>query len=1189
MPTPSDDTTAPPVITRRAALKATAVGTAAISLGAGATAVSPAIHRPARAAENGGTRSTLWEEPASAAQDRLDELVDWTTVTADYPFYAIGAGWDSAIGTWPAFDFQLSTDGETWSETQRLLPDPDSAPAPKDNRLYTRLYFCNGESWFRYRTVDGEANRVTLDRLAVTYIDPTDGPWAESDSITMMMRTAAEVVDDDVPPRTIISRTQWGANDAYTKEAWPPEYQEVSHVIVHHAAASYGPDSYLAVRAIYDYHTYTQGWGDIGYNYVVGTDGRIFEGRYGGQNAIGGHAFQYANGSAGICLMGDFNTNPVPAAGLDSLAYILAWAARNIDHTSSAPFHELLNLPRISGHRDVNPTSCPGDFLYQQLPYLRNRVTEIKASGALDSGHPGGISPGDRVQIVPPSGQGSLPMRASASDASNVSTVPRDSLVWITQGPVAFEGANYYQFAFNGTSGWASGEFMVVNPPDPTLTDNFGFGINVQFARTTDIFSTDALTGYVATAAVHEWGFILAGSDGGNAMVRTQLHGDGWVPISSLALAPVFNPTDTWEPGTVVRVTSSGVPVRVRPGISQTIQGYASAGTLMTVSIAALSVTDRVWYGVQAPGLGGGWIDADSLSFVSAPTGDVPGGTFRVGGTVRASTAVSIRSGPGVSYYAIATLPTNASGFIVDGPRVADGYTWWKLDTIHGLGWVVQAWLVRTETIVPGTIKRGVQVLTTQPTLLKPVPTSESSSLAQLDEGTFGAVIAGPRLDGAVRWWQISTTAGVGWLPEPVLSIGAKFAVGDQWVTRSPVALRTTPVGSAIATLAAKTFGATIQNARFAGNRLWIRVTTSAGVGWLPQDWLDAGEMFPLGSQWRTRSAVALRTTPVGTVTVVLPAETYGATIQEAEFAGNRLWIRVSTLAGIGWLPQDWLTPGEKLPVESRWVANSRIQMRSVPAGPITQYLDQATTGVTTAAARFAGNRLWIGASSSSGDGWLPQDWLSPATRDSSSVGGQWVTTASAELLSAPGGDLRANLPAGTYGATIQPAEMVNGQAWIAVSTSAGTGWLQRDLIKTGEKFPVESQWVTDSRVGMRKTPAGTLVATLDSGIYGATIKAAQFAGNRLWILVSTSAGVGWLPQDWLVAGEKLPVNSRWVVRSRVAMRQAPVGTVSVTLGQGVSGVTVGKAAFAGNRLWIMATTDDGRSGWLPQDWLNQA
>lgn len=45
-------------------------------------------------------------------------------------------------------------------------------------------------------------------------------------------------------------------------------------------------------------------WGDIGYNFVVGEDGNIYEGR--GWSKHGAHSVSYNSKSIGICLIGNF-------------------------------------------------------------------------------------------------------------------------------------------------------------------------------------------------------------------------------------------------------------------------------------------------------------------------------------------------------------------------------------------------------------------------------------------------------------------------------------------------------------------------------------------------------------------------------------------------------------------------------------------------------------------------------------------------------------------------------------------------------------------------------------------------------------------------------------------------------------------------------------------------------------------
>ena len=158
---------------------------------------------------------------------------------------------------------------------------------------------------------------------------------------------------------------------------WPLEYPEkVQKIIIHHTATTGTiDDEEAAVRAIYYYHAVTRGWGDIGYNFVVGPDGKIFEGRAGGDGVVAGHAKGYNTGSVGIALLGDYHSNPLPAPLMKSLDALVLEKAElwNIDPSGSSTFRGE-TMPNIVGHRDVGSTACPGDYTYAQLDGIREMV-----------------------------------------------------------------------------------------------------------------------------------------------------------------------------------------------------------------------------------------------------------------------------------------------------------------------------------------------------------------------------------------------------------------------------------------------------------------------------------------------------------------------------------------------------------------------------------------------------------------------------------------------------------------------------------------------------------------------------------------------------------------------------------------------------------------------------------------------
>ena len=144
---------------------------------------------------------------------------------------------------------------------------------------------------------------------------------------------------------------------------WPLQYQpidDIDTIVIHHTASNtHRSNSLMAANTIYNYHARTRGWGDVGYHYLIGADGKIYEGRQGGPEVIGGHVAQQNGGKIGIALLGDYHEGsriPAPVAeSLSALAYDLAE-------------HYNIDLSRnLVGHSDLDATACPG--VYTQ-PYV---------------------------------------------------------------------------------------------------------------------------------------------------------------------------------------------------------------------------------------------------------------------------------------------------------------------------------------------------------------------------------------------------------------------------------------------------------------------------------------------------------------------------------------------------------------------------------------------------------------------------------------------------------------------------------------------------------------------------------------------------------------------------------------------------------------------------------------------------
>ena len=320
-----------------------------------------------------------------------------------------------------------------WSDV--LVTWRATVPQSATLQVYVRAS-TNGTTWTPWGVV--EESHDMLDER-----DPTDLHWgspvfagiatwwqvqvqfnpAPSGELPTLTEIRAHTVDVGVLPRTeaapsaarpdvtipkppVVSRTGWGSGDGQSSRV-PPAYYPVNHLVVHHTV---DPNSLTSnegwwgdrVRAIWSFHTFSRGWGDIGYNYLVAPDGQIFEGRAGGDNAVGFHdTGNY--GSLGVAMIGTYSSVPPTNSAQNSVVDVLAWKAnqRSIDPLASSYYYGCdisrfcgnagAITPNIAGHRQVanNPpgyTSCPGDDLFGLLPSIRSRVQSRLQSSNPDNG-----------------------------------------------------------------------------------------------------------------------------------------------------------------------------------------------------------------------------------------------------------------------------------------------------------------------------------------------------------------------------------------------------------------------------------------------------------------------------------------------------------------------------------------------------------------------------------------------------------------------------------------------------------------------------------------------------------------------------------------------------------------------------------------------------------------------------------
>ena len=262
-------------------------------------------------------------------------------------------------------------------------------------RVFSSLIRVADARRFETRLIAGEARAVR-----VVAIDVEHGP---RHLVRAAPRAAeASTTDTRVAQPAVVTRAEWGA-DQCPRGPDDPAFAPISKLIVHHTdTANDDPDPAGTVRAICVFHTQSRGWNDIGYNFLVDAQGRIYEGRYArdyamaevptgedlqGNGVIGAHAIGANTGSVGVALLGNFETAPPAAAAVTGLERMLAWKAdrHDIDPMASPDYvredgSSIPNLPNISGHRDSSSTGCPGDALYARLPGVRQDVANVIAA-----------------------------------------------------------------------------------------------------------------------------------------------------------------------------------------------------------------------------------------------------------------------------------------------------------------------------------------------------------------------------------------------------------------------------------------------------------------------------------------------------------------------------------------------------------------------------------------------------------------------------------------------------------------------------------------------------------------------------------------------------------------------------------------------------------------------------------------
>ena len=355
----------------------------------------------------------LQASTTSAPAYQKDRVFISNEFQAEFEFNAVSLEWGQIVSDETSIDLFIKFfEVDTGEWTDWIALDNEGG---QDYEGYS-FAVTNTATAFQYKVSmhsDDSSQTPYLKDVSFQYVNTEDNSFEEPTALQKL-----EFSDGSID---IISRAEWGADEDYRfydgdedeledddgkssaiehelwgglyddeleiadttmyedgeRLTWAQEYPEdVTKIIIHHTATTSDlDDPESAIRAIYYYHAISRGWGDIGYNYIIDQYGNVYEGRAGGEGVVGGHSAGFNVGSIGISILGNYEESELSYDALVSLMALIQDQAEefDIDVEGSSSFRDRI-LENVSGHKDSDATACPGEHVYELLPYIRSSI-----------------------------------------------------------------------------------------------------------------------------------------------------------------------------------------------------------------------------------------------------------------------------------------------------------------------------------------------------------------------------------------------------------------------------------------------------------------------------------------------------------------------------------------------------------------------------------------------------------------------------------------------------------------------------------------------------------------------------------------------------------------------------------------------------------------------------------------------
>ncbi|KAJ8737849.1 hypothetical protein PYW08_000444 [Mythimna loreyi] len=304
-------------------------------------------------------------------EGRVYEIRGWNRIGAhslSYNFCSLGLGFigDYREGSSRATDLQLLRAQMLFKEGVRLgylhkdflvvgAKDVIDSESPGTN-LYNAI-----RKWHNY---DHEKKYIGKTCQEIHGVQPTTAALKATPPPTFKNISAA-------PHEWFITREMWLAPPFINQNA-TTEFAPLKLVIIAHTVSSecnVFMNCAAELRALQSYFVNQYGY-DIPYNFLIGNDDRVYEGR--GWNRVGAHTVGYNPCSLSLAFIGDYREGSPSSSNVTELQLVRAQMLL----AEGVKLGYLQSDYHVVGQKDVVITESPGANLYREIQKWKNYNTQ---------------------------------------------------------------------------------------------------------------------------------------------------------------------------------------------------------------------------------------------------------------------------------------------------------------------------------------------------------------------------------------------------------------------------------------------------------------------------------------------------------------------------------------------------------------------------------------------------------------------------------------------------------------------------------------------------------------------------------------------------------------------------------------------------------------------------------------------